>query len=83
MKHLILYLILALGFSYSNSLNAQICDCNEYIYLNEPHSGGSVHKYLVNADGSLTEIGSPWFDNPTNGDITQPHGVGMDINGFL
>lgn len=59
----------------------QTCDCAEYIYLNEPPSG-SIHKYLVNADGSLTEIGSPWFDNPT-GEVNSPHGVTMDQNGNI
>jgi|GEM_PF-4279854 len=34
-----------LGFS-------QNCTCSEYVYLNEP-SSGSVHKYLVNTDGTL------------------------------
>ena len=83
-KYPLIILALALAILFCPSLNAQTCDCNEYIYLNEPHSGGSVHKYLINADGSLTEIGSPWYDNYALGeDITLPHGVGMDINGFL
>jgi len=59
----------------------QSCDCNEYIYLNEPTSA-SIHKYLVNTDGSLTEIGAPWFDNPT-GEVNSPHGITMDQNGNI
>ncbi len=60
------------------------CECNEYVYLNETTTGGAVHKFLVNADGTFTEIGSPWYDNTVTGDdLEQPHGLGVDLNGFL
>ena len=70
------------------SLNVQDCtlgcDCEERIYLNETTTGGSVHKFSVNADGSLTEISAPWFDNTLAGeDLVAPHGVGMDLNGYI
>ena len=38
----------------------------EYIYLNEVTNDGAIHKYLVNSNGSLTEVGSPWYDNGAN-----------------
>ena len=74
--------------------NSQSCDCQEYIYLNEPSGGGKVHKYLVNADGSLTEVNASgvvtptnplaWYDNNTTGDdLDEPHGIAFDLNGFL
>ncbi|MBK8054983.1 MAG: hypothetical protein IPK35_17360 [Saprospiraceae bacterium] len=73
---------------------AGVCNCQEYIYLNEPSGGGKVHKYLVNADGSLTEVNASgvvtptnplaWYDNNTTGDdLDEPHGIAFDLNGFL
>ncbi|MEM1214877.1 MAG: hypothetical protein AAGJ82_04290, partial [Bacteroidota bacterium] len=53
-------------------------------YLNEPSTGGAIHKYAVNADGSLTEIGNPWFDNDAMmEELVSPHGVAIDVNGYL
>ncbi|MEM1216026.1 MAG: hypothetical protein AAGJ82_10095, partial [Bacteroidota bacterium] len=52
--------------------------------MNEPTSNGAIHKYEVNADGSLTEIGNPWFDNTAVGEeLVSPHGLGIDVNGYL
>ncbi len=60
------------------------CDCKEMIYLNEPLSGAAVHKFLVNPDNSFTEIGNPWYDNDITGEeVSSPHGLGTDLNGFL
>lgn len=75
---------LALYLFAGGELSAQYCECKEYIYLNEPTTNGAIHKYEVNADGSLTEIGNPWFDNAVaNEGVVSPHGLGVDINGFL
>lgn len=62
-------------FSY-----AQNCSCNDYVYLNETSGTGSVHKYLVNADGTLTEIGLPWYGGL---ELPKPHGLGADLNGNI
>ena len=60
------------------------CECEEYIYLNEPSGAGSIHKYAVNPDGSLAEIGAPWYDFAgTAEDPAAPHGLGVDLNGYL
>ena len=65
--------------------NLQACNCSEYVYLNEiTENNNAVHKFLVNSDGSFTEIGNPWFDNVAAGEtLTDPHGLGSDLNGFL
>lgn len=61
------------------------CDCKEYIYLNDPPTN-EVHKFQVQADGSLIEIGSPWLA-PTvpgsNQPLDLPHGIAIDLNGYL
>ncbi len=89
MKHnfKILLLLCLLGGQY---LNAQSCSCTEYVYLNEVSNGGAVHKYAINADGSLTEVsganGFPWYsstDWPVGEQLPSPHGLGMDLNGFI
>ena len=59
------------------------CDCEEYIYLNEPGANATL-KFRVASDGSLTEImnpntGSHWASGLT----TSPHGLGTDLNGYL
>ncbi|MEM1214876.1 MAG: hypothetical protein AAGJ82_04285 [Bacteroidota bacterium] len=60
------------------------CDCTEYIYLNEVTNGGLVHKFQVNSDGSLLEIGAPWYNNIAVGEeLNAPHGLGIDLNGFF
>jgi len=64
---------------------AQNCDCTEMIYVNEA-PGGNIHKYTVNADGTLTEIGAPWSSIPPQ-DVSDnnpsPHGLGIDLNGNI
>lgn len=71
-----------------------ICDCEEYIYINEvpPNFGngdfGSVHKFRVNIDGTLDEVYSdpanqiPWYPR-TGSMLPSPHGLGTDLNGFI
>jgi len=58
-------LLFTLLITWSNLLNAQTCECKDYIYLNDT-SGDEVHKFLVNSDGTLTEIfnpgGGPWYN---------------------
>ena len=86
--------ILFMCLSYTINLNAQTCDCTEYLYMNETTNGGAIHKYSLNDgfnpatdDASQAigaEIGSPWFDNLAAGeDVTNPHGLGADLNGYL
>lgn len=54
------------------------CDCTEYLYLNDI-ALGEVHKFAVDpTTGDITEIGSPWM-----GGFDSPHGLGVDLNGFL
>lgn len=55
------------------------CECYEYIYANSPFSG-TVEKFRVNSDGTLTEIGNPWYPG---GATPNPHGLGVDLNGRL
>lgn len=63
--------------SISGRLACGSCNCKEYLYLNDTGLG-EVHKFAVNADGSITEIGSPWMSGFAN-----PHGLGSDLNGYL
>jgi len=63
-----------------NSVNAQDCNCTEYLYVNGNFSS-EIHKYAINADGSLTEIGVPvWVSGP---DFPSPHGISNDLAGNL
>lgn len=78
------YFVLVILFSYSWQLSAQDCDCQEYLYLNEPFEDATL-KFEINADGSLTEIINP---NTTNGHWQEgttlfPHGGAIDQNGFV
>ena len=61
------------------TLNEQTCDvgceCNEFIYLNDTGID-AVHKFRVEADNSLTEIGAPWLKDT----ILAPHGLLTDNN---
>ncbi len=60
------------------------CDCIDMVYLNETGSGGAVLKFSVASDGTLNEIGSPWYDNTAAGEsLNNPHGLGIDDSGFL
>ena len=52
------------------------CVCREAIYLNEP--AGNVHKYYINPDNTLTEVGDPWYGGD---EMPSPHGLAIDING--
>lgn len=78
---LVLLGIFSLG---TTQLNAQACDCTEYIYLNEPNADATL-KFRVNANGSLTEIINPATPNGhwAEGTTIQPHGLGTDLNGFI
>ncbi len=63
------------------------CDCQEIIYLNEPVIG-AVLKFIINPDGSLTEIkgangGNYWYPDNLGSELPDPHGLATDINGFL
>lgn len=69
----------------SAQINAQ-CSCTEYIYLNEISNGGSVHKYEINPDGSLTEVlvnGNAWYPGSGTSELPFPHGLAPDLNGNL
>ena len=73
---------------------AQSCNCEYYMYLNDPQvqagvpGGGFVHKFRINSDGTFTEIFSnpptntiPWF--PPFGGLPVPHGLAQDLNGNI
>ena len=68
--------------------NLQVCNCTDYIYLNEPVTL-SVHKFQINADGSLTEVfggaaqNQPWYPGDNVSELPSPHGLAADLNGFL
>ncbi|MEN0050229.1 MAG: hypothetical protein AAF806_24400 [Bacteroidota bacterium] len=53
------------------------CECTEMIYLNDVGTS-AVHKFSVDAMSGISEIGSPWVSG-----INQPHGIGIDLNGFV
>lgn len=65
---------------YAVNADSTLCDCEEYIYLNDTQLEG-VHKFLVVGD-TVSEVlaanGGPWLQN-----VIDPHGVGMDLNGYL
>ncbi|MEO0340332.1 MAG: hypothetical protein AAF242_14120, partial [Bacteroidota bacterium] len=56
-------------------------------YLNETTGGGKVHKYAIDtSDGTLTEIlvdGNAWYPGANTSELPNPHGLGIDLNGFL
>ena len=62
-----------------------VCSCEEYLYVNEVDNGGRVHKFKVNADGSLVEINpeNTWYPNGGQSELPSPHGLGTDLNGYL
>lgn len=68
--------------SFATLVIGQDCNCQQYIYLNEPGINSTL-KFSVNADGSLTEIlgagGNHWAEGTTN----MPHGLAQDQNGAL
>ena len=74
----------------NQNLQAQgACSCNDFIYMNDTNDdvNGFVHKFKVNANGSMTEIPNgttgtmPWF--PSGAGLPSPHGLGQDLNGNL
>lgn len=73
---------------------AQVCDCKEYLYLNETSGDGAIHKFALDeaydpatqsADMAISnEIGNPWYDNGLAGEnVTSPHGLAQDENGCI
>ncbi len=61
------------------------CVCEDYLYLNDPF-GSQVHKYQINANGTLSEIlnnGNTWYPGGGISELSSPHGLGADLNGFL
>jgi len=66
------------------SLFSQVCECNDYLYVNDP-ALDITHKFLINPDGTVgEEIFSsgniPWLAPNV---ITNPHGVVADAAGNL
>jgi len=41
------------------------CDCKDYVYLNDAPIS-EVHKFEIQSNGSLLEIGSPWLGSTGN-----------------
>ncbi len=82
----VLFLFFCFNIIFQTKLPAQ-CNCEEYIYLNEPEAGGKVHKFRVNPDGSVFEIfntgGTTWYPGANGSEMSSPHGLGVDINGFF
>lgn len=79
----LLFMISIVGISFS-STQAQDCSCQEYLYVNEVQDG-SVHKFIIGSDGSLTEINpnGPWYPNGAATEMPLPHGLGTDLNGYV
>lgn len=76
-------ILIAFTVAYINAI-AQVCDCTEVIYVNEPTTGGAILKFIVNEDSTLTEIGFPWYDNVVAMEsVDDPHGLAADLNGFI
>lgn len=84
LKYLFLTILSLFGLK-NFSLNAQSCDCTQYLYVNDP-ALDITHKFPLNAGtGSVeSEIesspGQPWL--PANV-IKNAHGVVADLNGNL
>ncbi|MEM6320356.1 MAG: GEVED domain-containing protein [Bacteroidota bacterium] len=56
------------------------CECTEYLYVNDVDED-VTHKFRIDpTTGGVTEIGSPWLDNP---DVFFQHGIGQDVNGNI
>jgi len=61
------------------------CRCEEYIYLNDTKAD-AIHKFLIEPDGTLEEIlngTNTWLSSSTDASFIAPHGLAMDLNGFL
>lgn len=94
-----LYLRLFIGsclifLMHSVSAQRRSCNCRDYLYVNEVDAsggggsgGGRVHKFAVDASTSgLTEIlnnGNPWYPGANASELPNPHGLGVDLNGYL
>ncbi|MEM9836270.1 MAG: hypothetical protein AAF828_07195 [Bacteroidota bacterium] len=66
-------------------LRGQTCTCNDYLYLNE-RATNEIFKFRINDNGTVSEIGSPWFGDADMGvddEFDSPHGVVIDPNGFV
>lgn len=82
MKILFKYFVFSYIISISSIAYGQ-CSCKDFLYVND-EDFGLVHKFEVNpSDGSLTEVGSPWFDGSIIAPDLSPHGIAADLNGFL
>ena len=61
--------------------------CKEFIYVNEVSDAGRVHKFgVASANGALTEIknnNAVWYPGTGTTELTNPHGLGVDRNGYL
>jgi len=69
----------------SMGLQGQACNCEEYLYINEPEDD-AVHKFLVSPDGTLTEINPTnfWYPNDDGvSELPSPHGLATDLNGNI
>ena len=83
MKNKLFLLISILLLASSQFIIAQSCSCTDFLYVNDEDLG-LVHKFEVNStDGSLIEIGNPWFDGSIIAPDLSPHGIVADLNGFL
>lgn len=73
------------------SITAASCGggCTEYIYLNEVGGpGGRVHKLAITpSNGFVNEVGGangiPWYPGTNATELPDPHGLGVDRNGYL
>lgn len=61
--------------------------CKEFIYVNEVVNAGRVHKFdVTSTNGVLTEVlngGNVWYPGSGVTQLTNPHGLGVDRNGYL
>ena len=80
LKKLTPLLILIIGLN--QIIVAQDCSCYDYLYMNDVESN-AVHKFQIQADGSLVEILDPSTNDPWLTGINSPHGGGIDENGFF
>lgn len=79
--------LLLLLFGTAHTLQAQTCDCTEYIYLNEPVIN-SILKFQVGAGVPLTEVqgangAGHWYPGAGASSVLSPHGLSTDLNGNL
>ena len=53
------------------------CECKEYLYVNQPDED-AIHKFQIQADGTINEIGNPWYPGNGVSEMPSPHGLGTD-----